>query len=204
MSALLAPTVVRTHPVMGTMASVHVHDQADPSVVDACGRRDVVGARSTRADLLDLSLFERGQPYQPRRPPLAGCLTRGDRSGRCVYLAGTRQRRRVPGPPARRPIDRSGGIREGMGRRTCREVPRSGRTPEVVPIHRRRHPDAWYGRRRIGVADRDRGSEQQRSACRSGRSWRSSATQWQRRAPQHAVVICGMAEQINPSRRWHR
>jgi thiamine biosynthesis lipoprotein len=35
MSSLLAPIVVRTHPVMGTMASVHVHDSADPSDIDA-------------------------------------------------------------------------------------------------------------------------------------------------------------------------
>ena len=35
MSALLAPKVVRTHPVMGTMASVHVHDQAAPAEIDA-------------------------------------------------------------------------------------------------------------------------------------------------------------------------
>jgi FAD:protein FMN transferase len=35
MSALLVPKVVRTHPVMGTMASVHVHDQVDPAAVDA-------------------------------------------------------------------------------------------------------------------------------------------------------------------------
>jgi thiamine biosynthesis lipoprotein len=35
MSSVLAPAVVRTHPVMGTMASVHVHDEMDPMVVDA-------------------------------------------------------------------------------------------------------------------------------------------------------------------------
>ena len=35
MSALLSPIIVRTHAVMGTMASVHVHDDADPHVVDA-------------------------------------------------------------------------------------------------------------------------------------------------------------------------
>jgi FAD:protein FMN transferase len=35
MSSLLAPAPIRTHPVMGTMASVHVHDPADPAVVDA-------------------------------------------------------------------------------------------------------------------------------------------------------------------------
>lgn len=34
MSTLLAPTVVRTHPVMGTMASVHVHDRVDASEID--------------------------------------------------------------------------------------------------------------------------------------------------------------------------
>ncbi|MEP7112418.1 MAG: FAD:protein FMN transferase [Ilumatobacteraceae bacterium] len=34
MSSLLATTVVRTHPVMGTMASVHVHDGADPALID--------------------------------------------------------------------------------------------------------------------------------------------------------------------------
>ena len=35
MSSVLAPTVVRTHPVMGTVASVHVHDEMDADVVDA-------------------------------------------------------------------------------------------------------------------------------------------------------------------------
>jgi thiamine biosynthesis lipoprotein len=35
MSVLLARRVVRTHPVMGTMASVHVHDQADDEIIDA-------------------------------------------------------------------------------------------------------------------------------------------------------------------------
>jgi FAD:protein FMN transferase len=35
MSCLLTSHVVRTHPVMGTMASVHVHDLADPAVIDA-------------------------------------------------------------------------------------------------------------------------------------------------------------------------
>jgi FAD:protein FMN transferase len=35
MSSLLAPTVVRTHPAMGTMASVHVHDNADPALIDS-------------------------------------------------------------------------------------------------------------------------------------------------------------------------
>jgi thiamine biosynthesis lipoprotein len=35
MSCLLTSHVVRTHPVMGTMASVHVHDRADPAVIDA-------------------------------------------------------------------------------------------------------------------------------------------------------------------------
>jgi thiamine biosynthesis lipoprotein len=34
MSTLLAAPVVRTRPVMGTMASVHVHDQRDPKVID--------------------------------------------------------------------------------------------------------------------------------------------------------------------------
>lgn len=34
MSSLLSPAVIRTHPVMGTMASVHVHDQAGPEIVD--------------------------------------------------------------------------------------------------------------------------------------------------------------------------
>ena len=35
MSTVDAPAVVRTHPVMGTMASVHVHDEVDPAVIDA-------------------------------------------------------------------------------------------------------------------------------------------------------------------------
>ena len=35
MSSVLAPEVVRTHPVMGTMASLHVHDEVDPVVLDA-------------------------------------------------------------------------------------------------------------------------------------------------------------------------
>jgi FAD:protein FMN transferase len=35
MSAVLFPRTVRTHPVMGTMASVHVHDDADPEVIGA-------------------------------------------------------------------------------------------------------------------------------------------------------------------------
>ena len=34
MSSLVAPTAVRTHPVMGTMASVHVHDGAEPTLID--------------------------------------------------------------------------------------------------------------------------------------------------------------------------
>lgn len=34
MSALLASTVVRTHTVMGTVASVHVHDHVDAEIVD--------------------------------------------------------------------------------------------------------------------------------------------------------------------------
>jgi len=35
MVATLEPAVVRTHPVMGTVASVHVHDRVDERVVDA-------------------------------------------------------------------------------------------------------------------------------------------------------------------------
>lgn len=35
MTTTIEPTVVRTHPVMGTVASVHVHDIADPWVVEA-------------------------------------------------------------------------------------------------------------------------------------------------------------------------
>lgn len=36
MSTVDAPAVVvRTHPVMGTMASVHVHDELDPAAIDA-------------------------------------------------------------------------------------------------------------------------------------------------------------------------
>ena len=35
MSALLASKIVRTHPVMGTMASVHVHDRADDATIEA-------------------------------------------------------------------------------------------------------------------------------------------------------------------------
>jgi FAD:protein FMN transferase len=35
MSSLLAPRIVRTHPVMGTMASVHVHDDVDPTIIEA-------------------------------------------------------------------------------------------------------------------------------------------------------------------------
>jgi thiamine biosynthesis lipoprotein len=35
MTTLLARRVVRTHAVMGTMASVHVHDQVDDAIVDA-------------------------------------------------------------------------------------------------------------------------------------------------------------------------
>jgi FAD:protein FMN transferase len=35
MSSLLASRVIRTHAVMGTMASVHVHDQADAEVIDS-------------------------------------------------------------------------------------------------------------------------------------------------------------------------
>lgn len=35
MTTPVEPTVARTHPVMGTVASVHVHDRADPRVVDA-------------------------------------------------------------------------------------------------------------------------------------------------------------------------
>ncbi len=34
MPTLLPPTVIRTHPVMGTMASVHVHDRIDASEID--------------------------------------------------------------------------------------------------------------------------------------------------------------------------
>lgn len=34
MTSTLASTVVRTHAVMGTMASVHVHDRADGTVID--------------------------------------------------------------------------------------------------------------------------------------------------------------------------
>src|SRR4029077_5501261 len=35
MSTLLASKVVRTHPVMGTMASVHVPDQTDVAIIDS-------------------------------------------------------------------------------------------------------------------------------------------------------------------------
>lgn len=35
MNAMLTPPAIRTHAVMGTMASVHVHDQADPAAIDA-------------------------------------------------------------------------------------------------------------------------------------------------------------------------
>ena len=35
MNAMLTPPTIRTHAVMGTMASVHVHDQGDPAVIDA-------------------------------------------------------------------------------------------------------------------------------------------------------------------------
>jgi thiamine biosynthesis lipoprotein len=35
MSSVLAPERVRTHPVMGTMASLHVHDEVDAVVLDA-------------------------------------------------------------------------------------------------------------------------------------------------------------------------
>ena len=35
MSFVLAPEVVRTHRVMGTMASLHVHDEVDPVVLDS-------------------------------------------------------------------------------------------------------------------------------------------------------------------------
>src|SRR6476619_6504059 len=35
MSTLLASKVVRTHPMMGTMASVHVHDQTDVAIIDS-------------------------------------------------------------------------------------------------------------------------------------------------------------------------
>ncbi len=35
MNSTLAPTTIRTHPLMGTMGSVHVHDQADTEVIDA-------------------------------------------------------------------------------------------------------------------------------------------------------------------------
>ncbi|MEY2444926.1 MAG: FAD:protein transferase [Ilumatobacteraceae bacterium] len=35
MTTALAPGLIRTHPVMGTMASVHVHDDVDPDVADA-------------------------------------------------------------------------------------------------------------------------------------------------------------------------
>ncbi len=34
MNAPLTPSVIRTHAVMGTVASVHVHDDAEPSVID--------------------------------------------------------------------------------------------------------------------------------------------------------------------------
>jgi thiamine biosynthesis lipoprotein len=35
MSSEIVPVVVRTHPVMGTMASVHVHDDVDPTLIEA-------------------------------------------------------------------------------------------------------------------------------------------------------------------------
>jgi thiamine biosynthesis lipoprotein len=34
MSSEIVPAVVRTHPVMGTMASVHVHDDVDPTLIE--------------------------------------------------------------------------------------------------------------------------------------------------------------------------
>ncbi len=34
LKAEVASSVVRTHPVMGTMASVHVHDRAELAVID--------------------------------------------------------------------------------------------------------------------------------------------------------------------------
>jgi FAD:protein FMN transferase len=35
MNELLTPSFIRTHAVMGTVASVHVHDRAEPAVIDA-------------------------------------------------------------------------------------------------------------------------------------------------------------------------
>ena len=35
MNALRTSATIRTHAVMGTMASVHVHDRADPVGIDA-------------------------------------------------------------------------------------------------------------------------------------------------------------------------
>jgi FAD:protein FMN transferase len=35
MNAKLTPSIIRTHPVMGTVASVHVHDTAEPAVIEA-------------------------------------------------------------------------------------------------------------------------------------------------------------------------
>ena len=48
MLTLPAPTVIRTHPVMGTMASVHVHDRVDASEIDRA-----VGAMWLELDRLE-------------------------------------------------------------------------------------------------------------------------------------------------------
>ena len=103
---------------------------------------------------------------------------------------------------ARRPgdaIDRSGGFREGLGRRAGREVPRSGRTCGTGTC-----PSAATSRRVAPPATDRRGGS--RSPIRTatirapfGRSSRSTAMPWRRRAPRRGVVICGMARTDQPA-----
>ena len=91
MTTLLARRVVRTHAVMGTMASVHVHDQVDDASVDAA-----IEATWSELDRLEeiFSTFrsiERDQSHQSRRAPSARCVAGSDRSRRRMHVAGTRQ-----------------------------------------------------------------------------------------------------------------
>ena len=132
--------------VMGTMASVHVHDQADVEVIDGA-----VTAMWSELDRLE-QMFSTFRPSSEiSRINAASCtcsmpVAEVHRSGRCVHLARARQRRRVPSPSTGRQRHRSGRIREGLGGRAGCEVPRTSRSAELVPLRRRRHPDARHRR----------------------------------------------------------
>ena len=142
MTTLLARRIVRTHAVMGTMASVHVHDQVDVATVDAA-----IDATWSELDRLE-QIFSTFRPSSEISRINRGELHLLDASPEvievvdaCTWLEHASDgafRARRPGDAT----DRSGRIRQGLGRRARCEVPRPGRPPALVPLRRRRHADA--------------------------------------------------------------